>query len=269
MTEVLPIAVHGATGRMGRRVLALAAEDPSLRVVAAIGRPGGARLGADAGEVAGIGRPIGVAISADLPAGAAPSAAIDFSAPEATGRFLEVCRARAIPLVVATTGLSDSLRAEIERASASIPILVAANLSLGVALARRLVAEVARSLGPEADIEIVESHHRGKKDAPSGTALALARAAAEARGQDSARDLVFGRGPGSGPRRFGEIGVHALRLGDVVGEHVVSFAFGAERIEIGHKAHSRDVFAAGALRAARFVATAKPGLYGPEAMLSI
>jgi 4-hydroxy-tetrahydrodipicolinate reductase len=253
---------------MGRRVIALAAEAGEHRIVAAIVRPGDPRIGEDAGTAAGV-APLGIAFAAGLPTGAAPSAAIDFSDAEASARFVATCVERRIPVVVATTGFHEKVRGHFEEAARLIPVFLAPNLSVGVALVTKLVAEAARALGLEADVEIVESHHRKKRDSPSGTALHLARAVAEARGQALGDVATFGRkGIAGDDRERGEIAIHALRLGDVVGEHTVSFGFGAERIEIAHKAHSRDVFARGALRAAAFAAQACPGLYGPADLLN-
>lgn len=263
------LVVHGAAGRMGQRVIALAAPDARFQIVAALVRRDDARAGEDAGEVAGTGARLGVPLAAELGASVEADAAIDFSTPEGAARFIRLCAERRIPAVLATTGWGEGLRREIEAAAARIPVLVASNLSVGVALAVRVCRDVARALGVEADVEIVEAHHRRKKDAPSGTALTFARAIAEARGQKLEDQAVYGRrGQREGDRPLGEVAIHALRLGDVVGEHTVSFGFGSERIEIVHKAHSRDVFAQGALRAARFVAGAAPGLYGPEDMLA-
>jgi 4-hydroxy-tetrahydrodipicolinate reductase len=265
------VAVNGAAGRMGRRVIAVACEEGSHRIVAAIERAGDAHLGEDAGALAGV-APIGVPLTAALPDASGPriDAVIDFSAPEATLRLVEQCAARRIPVVVATTGHDEKARAALTEAAKTIPLFFAANLSIGVALVTRLVADAARALGLDADIEIVEHHHRKKKDSPSGTALHLARAAAEARGQDLKSAGIYGReGISGGDRPRGEIAIHAVRLGDVVGEHTVTFGFGSERIEISHKAHSRDVFARGALQAARFVAAARPGLYGPADLIAL
>jgi len=262
------IAVHGAAGRMGRRVVAIAAEEGVHRVAAALCRPGDPRAGTDAGAIAGC-APLGVPLSEKLPEGARLDAAIDFSAPPASLAFVRACVARALPVVVATTGFKDHERAEIVEAARRIPVFLAPNLSVGVALLTRLVADAARALGLDADIEIVEAHHRKKKDSPSGTADHLARAAAAARGQNPEAAFIFGRhGMSSGDRPRGEIAVHAVRLGDVVGEHTVSFGFGAERLELVHRAHSRDVFARGALRAASFLIRAAPGLYGPQDLLT-
>ncbi|GIW73467.1 MAG: 4-hydroxy-tetrahydrodipicolinate reductase [Planctomycetota bacterium] len=262
------LIVHGASGRMGRRVVALAAAQPGWQVVAALGRPGSQLLGRDAGELAGVG-PLGVPLQPRWPEQLQADAAIDFSTPPAAARFVQQCAARAVPVVVGTTGLQPAERAVLERAAERVAVLLAANLSTGVALLQRLVREAAAALGLQAEIEIVEVHHRHKRDAPSGTALVLARAAAAARGQDVEAVLRRGRPAeqGAASRSPGEIGLHAVRLGEVVGEHTVMFAFGAERLELTHRAHDRDVFAQGALRAAAFVRSAPPGLYGPEAAL--
>ncbi len=269
--DVLGIAVHGAAGRMGSRVVAIAREEKDIAIVAALGRPGDPRVGRDVGLVAGVG-PLEVPFGDRLPAeggGVRVDAVIDFSEPVASLAIARTCVERRIPLVVATTGFSREARAELEATAATIPLLLEANLSLGVALLTRLVRDSARALGIEADVEIVEAHHRKKMDAPSGTALHLARAVAEGRRQELERETIYGRHGVSAERRHGEIAVHALRLGDVVGEHTVAFGFGSERIEHTHRAHTRDVFARGALRAARFVATAPPGLYGAEDMLGL
>ncbi len=175
-------------------------------------------------------------------------------------RFVEQAAAQGIPLVVASTGWGAAGEAAIERAAVRVPVLVAANLARGVAILGRLAAEAARLCGAQADIEIIETHHRHKRDAPSGTALRLAETIARACGEE--RPVGCGR---SAARRPGEIGVHAVRAGDVVGEHTVVFAFGSQRLELVHRVHDRAVFAAGALRAARFVAACgRPGRYGPE-----
>lgn len=264
------LAINGAAGRMGQRVIALAAREPDLVVVAALVRPGDPRVGQDAALVAGVAAGSGVLLGAEMPADARPDVAVDFSTADATAGFLAVCLERKVPLVLATTGVAPAVRALVDDAARAIPILLASNLSLGVAVVTRLVREAARALGLDADVEILETHHRKKRDAPGGTALSLARAVAEARGEPPT-DVVFGR-PLYGriaeaDRPRGEIAVHAQRLGDVVGEHTVTFGFGSERIEIAHRAHSRDVFAAGALRAARFLAKAAPGVYGAEDVL--
>jgi 4-hydroxy-tetrahydrodipicolinate reductase len=263
------LIVHGAAGRLGRRIVALAAADPAWEVVAAIVRPGDPRTGRDAGALAGA-DPTGVSLGPEPSPLPKADVAIDVSTAEACPGFCERAAAQGIPSVVATTGLSTEGRAALERAAERVPILVAPNLSTGVALLTRLVREAARALGTEADIEVVEAHHSRKRDAPSGTALALATAAAHARGQAPAQTLRHGRaGCSPGGRPPGEIGLHAVRAGDIVGEHTVTLAFGNERLELVHRAHDRTVFARGGLRAAAFLAEGPPpGIYGPEDALA-
>jgi 4-hydroxy-tetrahydrodipicolinate reductase len=255
VVSTVAVALSGALGRMGRAVTAaIDASEGRFRLAQAIGR---SRAGEDVGVVAG-GTARGLVLSTELAKGA--DVAIDFSTPEgAAARAREAARL-AVPLVACTTGLEPAHERALEDAAAKVPVLVAANTSVGVALLTRLVGEVARALGPDYDVELLELHHRGKKDAPSGTALALAKALCAATSRDLERDLVHGR-RGKTPRRTGEVGVHALRLGDVAGEHRVFFAGEGERIELAHVATSRDTFARGALRAAAFLVGKKPGRY--------
>jgi 4-hydroxy-tetrahydrodipicolinate reductase len=189
-------------------------------------------------------------------------ALIEFTEPEATVEHL----AYAKPVVIGTTGLSEEQLARVEEAAKSTPVVLAPNMSVGVSLVREVVRELSEKLGTDYDVEIVEAHHRNKVDAPSGTALLLARAAAEGRKNDLDEVAVYGR-EGRAPREEGEIGIHALRGGAVVGEHRVIFYSDGEEVEIAHRALSRRTFAAGALRAARFVAGAEPGLYSMRDVL--
>lgn len=251
------LAITGAAGRMGQRLIALCGETPGLRLAAAIERPDHERQSADAGEVAGIGR-LGVPITYDCRA--RPDVLIDFSAPDSTRHWMKACRDRGIPMVIGTTGLQAADHAAIDVASSGIPILQAPNMSLGVNVLLQVAAEVARRLGPDYDIEVVEAHHRFKKDAPSGTALALADAVLLAVGRTRA-DLAHGRQGDYEARKPGEVGMHALRLGDEVGRHTVHFAALGERIELTHQATSRDTFARGALRAAAWLVGQPPGRY--------
>jgi 4-hydroxy-tetrahydrodipicolinate reductase len=235
----IKLAVSGATGRMGRAVIALAQEPASgFEVVQSIGRVPSA------------------GISGSLAAGA--DVVIDFSNPAGLAQRAREAADLGIPLVGCATGLTEKEHAALDVATARIPVLYAANTSVGVTLLTKLVGEVARALGPDYDIEIVELHHRHKLDAPSGTALLLASALAEA--EKAERRLVHGRS-GKGARTSGEVGVHALRLGDVVGEHRVYFAGPGERVELAHVATTRDTFARGALRAARWLVGRAPGRY--------
>ncbi len=255
------IAVNGAAGAMGRRVVALAARDERWQLVAALERTGHADLGADAGALAGVGA-LGVALTDEL--AGEPEVLIDFSTPGSTVARARQCAERGVALVIGTTGLSAEQAGEIEGDAASrVPVVMAPNMSVGVNLLFRLAEEVAGALAGY-DVEIVEAHHRRKVDAPSGTALELGRRVCRALGREPEAALICGREGRGGPRPDGEVAIHAVRGGDVVGEHTVIFAGPGERIELTHRAGSRDVFAAGALRAAAFVAGCSPGLYSME-----
>jgi 4-hydroxy-tetrahydrodipicolinate reductase len=242
---------------MGMRLVALAKQEKGLELVAAIERPEHAAQARDAGEVAGIG-PVGVPITYDLRP--TPEVLVDFTAPVSTRHWLKTCRDRGIAMVVGTTGLQPQDHAAIERAAADIPILQSPNMSLGVNLLFKIAADVARRLGDEYDIEIVEAHHRFKKDAPSGTALGLADAILAATGKTRS-SLAYGRHGEEAVRKAGEIGMHSLRVGDEVGRHTAYFAALGERLELTHVATNRDTFVHGALRAAKWLAGQKPGRY--------
>ena len=254
-SPVLSLGIHGASGRMGTRLIQLIQADPALRLGAALDRADHPSLGEDVGRLAGLG-PLGVPLSAklDVPL----DAMIDFSLPAGTLALAGVCRERGIPLVVGTTGFEPEQRLALEGAAGRIPLLVSPNLSRAVNLLMRLVGEAARALGDAADIEIVERHHHFKKDAPSGTALRLAEIAGQAIGSDRFR---HGRSGQVGERPRGEIGVHALRTGDNPGEHTVVFGLMGECLELSHRALNRDGFALGALDAAKFLAGKPPRLY--------
>lgn len=254
------LAISGAAGRMGRRLVALAQQDAALRVTAALESADSPHLGDDVGELAGIGR-IGVVVNhrptADF------DVLIDFSLPAGTVHRLELCRERQCPVVIGTTGHDDAQRTAIRRAAEVVPVLHAANMSVGVNLILRLVEDLARRLNAEYDVEITEAHHRFKVDAPSGTALALRDAVTRGRIAAGAATptVVHGREGKTGARPPGEIGIHSLRIGDTVGTHSVSFGTLGETLTIRHTAHSRDTFAAGALRAAKWIVGTNPGLY--------
>ncbi|HTW94020.1 MAG TPA: 4-hydroxy-tetrahydrodipicolinate reductase [Tepidisphaeraceae bacterium] len=251
------LAITGAAGRMGRRLVALARADRAVELVAAIERAEDEAQARDAGEIAGIG-PIGLPITFDLKP--TPDVLIDFTTPSSTRHWLKTCRDRKIAMVIGTTGLAEKDHAAIDVAAADIAILQSPNMSLGVNLLFKLVADVARRLGEDYDIEIVEGHHRHKKDAPSGTAMGLADAILAAVGQDRSA-LVFGRHGEDAKRKKGEIGMHSLRMGDEIGRHCVYFAAEGERLELGHVATNRDTFVFGALRAAKWLANRPPGRY--------
>lgn len=252
---------------MGRRIIACAAEDGRFRLAGAVEAAGSSLLGADSGELAGIG-PNGVKIGSRLEevlAGA--DVVIDFSSPAMAPVSAGACAGAGKPLVVGTTGLNEDQEKALRTAAEKTAVVYASNMSVGVNLLFRLVREAARTLGEDYDIEIVEAHHRRKKDSPSGTARTLAETAAAARGVSLSEKAVYGRRGLVGERPRGEIGIHAVRAGDIVGEHTVYFSNSGERLELIHRAHTRDTLARGALRAAAFAAAAAPGLYTMEDVL--
>lgn len=254
--------IIGVNGRMGQALVRAAVELPTVRIIAAVASPASASLGRDAGALAGM-KPLGVAVTSDLPAAlAGADVAIDFSQPQATRANIAACRAARKPLLIGTTGFTAELtEAELAAAAGEIPLLVAPNTSLGVALLTALVRQAARALPAEFDIEIIEAHHRLKRDAPSGTALALARAAGEGRGAAPA-DALPGTSSGrTGLRAEGAIGFAVVRGGDIVGEHTVLFAGPGEEVRLSHRAGDRAIFARGALRAALWLRDQPPGRY--------
>ncbi len=261
------MAVTGAAGRMGRTLVRMINEADDLTLAAALERKDSELLGADAGEVAGIGA-LGIPIIEDITA-ALPQfdILIDFSVPEATLHALHACREGAKKIVVGTTGFDATGQSLIDAASADIAILQAPNMSIGVNLCFRLVEIAARALGDDVDVEVMEIHHRDKIDAPSGTAVRMGEILAEALDRDLAKDAIYGREGVTGPRDRRTIGFATLRGGDIVGEHSVIYAGAGERIEITHRAQSRDNFAQGALRAARFLRTQQSGLFDMQDVL--
>ncbi len=262
----LRIAVSGAGGRMGKRVISLVTAEPDLELASACECGGHPDLGRDAGEVAGAGA-IGIPITDGI--GGDPQVVIDFSTPQGVVRAAEKAAEIGVPLVTGTTGLGAKERSQLESAAGRVPVLEAPNFSLGINLLLKLVRDVAQALGPGYDVEIIEAHHNRKADAPSGTALAIARAAAAALGRDTKKDLTYGREGKPGPRKPTEIGIHAVRAGDIVGEHTVIFGGRGERIELVHRAHTRDTFVMGALRAARFLVGKPAGRYTMAQVLGL
>lgn len=259
------IAINGAGGRMGQRIVALARDDHELQVVAAVDAPGCPAQGRDVGELAGVGA-IGVPVTAELPLAHKPDCLIDFSAPEGTMAILPVCVARQIPVVVATTGHTAAQKAEIEAAAHQTAVLFAPNLSLVVNLLFKLTRLAAEALnGKGFDVEIVERHHRFKKDSPSGTAVHFAEIVREVQGGH----FVHGREGLVGERKAGEIGIHAVRGGDNVGEHAIIFTTLGETLELVHKGHSRDSYARGALQAAKYLANRPAGRYSMNDVLGL
>lgn len=263
------IIVCGAAGRMGKVLVNLAHEHPEARLVGAIEAAGHWAIGKDAGEVAGLG-PIGVQVTSDYAAVAAPdTVTLDFTVPEAALAHLRTAVGVGTAIVIGTTGWSASQRAEAERLAPRTRSVIAANMSVGVTVLQKVVADVARILKDGFDPEIVEIHHRFKVDAPSGTALALGRAIATAQGKDFDETAKLARQGITGQRTDDEIGIVALRGGDVIGDHTVVFAGFAERIELTHRAQSRECLARGALRAALWLPSQKPGLYAMKDVLGL
>jgi 4-hydroxy-tetrahydrodipicolinate reductase len=263
------VVVAGAAGRMGSRIVACLQGDAGLKVVAALEAAGHSALGADAGEVAGVGR-LGVPITADARAAIVPDRVlVEFSVPEATLAHLELVAAVGARAVIGTTGFTPAQREHIATLGRRAAIMLAPNMSVAVNVAYQALTLIARALGDDYDVEITEIHHRFKKDAPSGTALEMAKVVAGALGRDLGSVGVYGRQGMTGERSQKEIGVMSLRSGDVVGEHTVSFGTLGERLELTHRAHSRDTFARGALRAARWIAGRPPGLYSMQDVLGL
>jgi 4-hydroxy-tetrahydrodipicolinate reductase len=268
-TPTAQIVVAGAAGRMGNRIVACLADTPGLRLAAALEAPGHPSLGADAGELAGV-RKAGVAVGADAGAAITPDRVlIEFSVPEASLDHLRLVAKSGARAVIGTTGFSAAQRAEIDELARRAAILISPNMSVATNVAFKLLATMAKALGDEYDVEITETHHRFKKDAPSGTALRMAEVVAAALGRDLDQVAVFGRQGLPGERTRPEIGILSLRSGDVVGEHTVSFGTLGERLELVHRAHNRDTYARGALRAARYVAGRPPGLYSMADVLGL
>lgn len=248
-TQPIRLAVNGAAGRMGARIIALAGASDVFEVVCGLEPAGSEAVGSTIG-----GAPVRDTLSGDV------DVVIDFSLPAGTEAIVPAAQRAKVPLVIGTTGLGAEHQKLIDDAAGEIPVVQATNMSLGVNLLLKLVAAAAEALGDGYDIEIVEHHHRFKKDAPSGTALSLAESICRATGRDYDSALKHGR-EATDPRNAGEIGMHAVRMGDVVGKHDVYYSTLGETITIGHNAHSRDTFVSGALRAAEWVIQQPAGRY--------
>jgi len=260
------IAINGACGRMGQRLIAMAKDDAALHIVAAIDWAKHPNIGKDAGDLAGVG-PIGIPVTGTLPLNVDPEVVIDFSMPGGTMSILSTCIGRKTPLVIATTGHTPEQRVEIEAAAHQTAILYTANFSLVVNVLFKLVKDAATILdGKGFDVEIVERHHRFKKDSPSGTAGHFTTIVQQAMGQETVR---HGREGLVGERPLNEIGVHAVRAGDNVGEHTIIFSTLGETMELVHKGYSRDSYAVGALTAAKFLAGKGAGRYSMADVLGI
>ena len=254
------VAIAGASGRMGQMLLEAVLAAGDCRLSGALDRAGSPALGLDAGAFAG--RATGCMVTSDLEAGlAGAQVLIDFTRPEATLVHLAVCRRLGVALVIGTTGFSTAQQAEIAAAAQDIPIVISPNMSVGVNVTFKLLEMAAKALATGYDIEIVEAHHRHKVDAPSGTALKMGQVIAQALGRDLKDCAVYERHGHTGPREPSTIGFATIRGGDIVGDHTALFAGTGERIEISHKSSSRAGYAQGALRAVRFLAGRKSGLY--------
>lgn len=265
---MMKIAIAGCTGRMGRMLIQAVLNSPDCQLSGALVRPGNASLGHDAGEFAG--RTTGIAITGDMHAGlAGADVLIDFTRPEGSLAHLAVCSELGVRAVIGTTGFSVAEKLQIAGHAQQVGIVLGANMSVGVNVMLRLLAQAAAALDDSYDIEVIEAHHKHKVDAPSGTALAIGEVLARARGIDLAQHGVFTRHGHTGARPPGSIGFATVRGGDIVGEHTVLFAGSGERIEISHKSSSRANYADGSLRAARFLADRAPGLYGMNDVLGL
>jgi 4-hydroxy-tetrahydrodipicolinate reductase len=264
---VAALAIFGITGRMGQSLVRALRETPGFSLSGAIASTTSGRLGQDA---AGEGAPTGVLITSDPSLGVrGASVAVDFSASSCVTVHAHACAAAGVPILIGATGFDAAIRAELTQAARDIPVLIAPNTSVGVSVLVELVSMAASRLGPSYDVEIFEAHHRTKRDAPSGTALALGEAVAGARGRDLEEVAIYDRAGHGAPRSAGSIGFSSLRAGDIVGEHTVTFAAAGERLEITHRATDRITFARGALRAAEWLIGQPAGLYGMQNVLGL
>ncbi len=262
-----PIAIFGITGRMGQMLLQAMRSEPGFQLSGAIASAASDRMGQ---EAAAEGTPTGVRITCDPALGLRGAAvAVDFSLGESVAAHARACAAARVPILVGATGFDAASRVDLRVAARDIAVLVAPNTSLGVGVAAKLVSMAAAALGPDYDVEIFEAHHKMKRDAPSGTALALGEEVAQARGASLNEVATFGRSGQSAPRIPGSIGFSSLRAGDIVGEHTVTFAGPGERVEITHRATDRITFARGALRAAGWLVGRPAGLYGMKDVLGL
>ncbi len=263
------VAVTGAAGRMGGRIITLITESDNLQVAGAVEMAGHPRIGEDAGYVAGCGN-LGVAITDSLEQALAEAEVlIDFTFPEVTLTNIEVCARLGKKLVVGSTGFTPEQRVKLDSFTNKVPLVFAPNMSVGVNVCFKILKEMAATLGEGFDIEIVELHHNKKKDSPSGTAVRMGEIVADATGRDYNKVANFHREGMCGERSPDEIGMQTVRGGDIVGEHTVYFVGMGERIELTHRAMSRDMFARGALRAAAWIGDKDPGLYDMQQVLGL
>jgi len=263
----LKVAIAGSSGKMGRMLVEALQDAPDLQLAVALDRDDSPDLGHDAGAF--LGRNTGVVVRADLGRLAHANVLIDFTRPVATLAHLEACVRHRVSIVIGTTGFDSAGRQAIEAAARSIPILYAPNMSVGMNAMFKLLEVAARILASGYDIEVIEAHHRHKVDAPSGTALKMGEVIAAAQGNQLEGVAVFARHGETGPRKPGSIGFASIRGGDIVGDHTVLFAGTGERIEITHRSTSRMTYAVGALRAARFLAERRSGLFDMHDVLDL
>lgn len=269
--QPIRVGITGVAGRMGQTLVRMVHEDEGMKLVAGTERQGGSNVGEDIGVVTRLGTRLGVVVADDLGTAIDRGGAqvvIDFSSPEASVAHARLCGERGVALVVGSTGFSPEAKAEVLTQAKRIPLVMAPNMSVGVNLVMKMAAELAKVLGDGYDIEIVEAHHRMKKDAPSGTALGMAETIARAIGRGPS-DFQMSREGQVGERPGRQIGIQTVRGGDVVGEHTVLFLGDGERVELTHRATSRDQFARGALRAARWARGRDPGHYDMTDVLGL
>ena len=267
--QTINVGVIGAGGRMGRMLIEAVQDNPQTTLNAAIERQGSSLVGADAGEVAAIGR-LEVQIVDDLKAVINDiDVLIDFSLPDATEQNMQICAANKVAMVIGTTGFNEQQEQVLKEASKQIAIVYAGNYSTGVNLSLKLLAMAAKAFGNDADVEVIEAHHKHKIDAPSGTAYMMAEAVAEARGQNLKDVAIYGREGQTGEREAGSIGIHAIRGGEIIGDHTVMFIADGEVVEITHRARARMTFAAGAVRAATWVIKQEFGQYNMQDVLGL
>ena len=267
--QTINVGVIGAGGRMGRMLIEAVQDNPQTTLNAAIERQGSSLVGADAGEVAAIGR-LEVQIVDDLKAVINDiDVLIDFSLPDATEQNMQICAANKVAVVIGTTGFNEQQEQVLKEASKQIAIVYAGNYSTGVNLSLKLLAMAAKAFGNDADVEVIEAHHKHKIDAPSGTAYMMAEAVAEARGQNLKDVAIYGREGQTGEREAGSIGIHAIRGGEIIGDHTVMFIADGEVVEITHRARARMTFAAGAVRAATWVIKQEVGQYNMQDVLGL
>jgi 4-hydroxy-tetrahydrodipicolinate reductase len=266
---MINIAVCGAAGRMGQRIVNSIIEAEGVRFSGALERPGHPLAGQDVGLIAGCGE-LGVAVSDDLNGViAACDVMIDFTAPKVSLKNLEACGLQKKAIVIGSTGFTPEERALAVELARAIPVVLAPNMSVGVNVCFKILKDIATTLGDDFDVEIVEAHHRLKKDAPSGTAVRMGEVVAEALGRDYNKVANYHREGITGERTREEIGMQTIRGGDIIGEHTVYFIGMGERIELSHRAMTRDMFSRGSVRAAKWVVSQKPGLYDMQDVLGL